>query len=102
MNDTITRFFGQTISSDAFDRRLGQVVCFIAAVVTLVVSLWKLTRLDLSEAQFFFGMLLSLCVPLLLVIVGLVLPIATTPRGNNILDRERQDARRQPHRSFPV
>ncbi|MDO8502731.1 MAG: hypothetical protein Q7S20_12890 [Gemmatimonadaceae bacterium] len=88
MNDTITRFFGHTISSDAFDRRLGQVVCFVAGVVMVVVSLWKLTRLDLSEAQFFFGVLLSLCVPLLLVIVGLVLPIATTPRGNNIPDRE--------------
>jgi hypothetical protein len=51
----------------------------------VVVSLWKLTRLDLSEAQFFFGVLLSLCVPLLLVIVGLVLPIATTPHGNNVV-----------------
>jgi uncharacterized membrane protein len=78
MKDTITRFFGHTISSDAFDRRLGQVVCFVAGVLMLVVSMWKLTRLDLSEAQFFFGLLLSLCVPLLLVIVGLVLPIVTT------------------------
>jgi len=78
MKDTITRFFGRTISSDAFDRRLGQVFCFVAGALMLVVSMWKLTRLDLSEAQFFFGLLLSLCVPLLLVIVGLVLPIATT------------------------
>jgi len=45
----------------------------------LVVSMWKLTRLDLSEAQFFFGLLLSLCVPLLLFIAGMVLPISTTP-----------------------
>jgi uncharacterized membrane protein len=78
MKDTIIRFFGHTISSDAFDRRLGQVVCFVAGLVMLVVSIWKLTRLDLSEAQFFFGLLLSLCVPLLLVIVGLLLPIAAT------------------------
>jgi uncharacterized membrane protein YiaA len=78
MKDTITRFFGRRISSDALDQRLGQVVCFVAGVVVLVVSMWKLTRLDLSEAQFFFGLLLSLCVPLLLVIAGLVLPIAST------------------------
>ena len=78
MKDTITRFFGHTISSDAFDTRLGQVVCFVAGVLWLVVSIWKLTRFDLSEAQFFFGLLLSFCVPLLLVIVGLVLPMATT------------------------
>jgi uncharacterized membrane protein YiaA len=53
-------------------------VCFVAGVVVLVVSMWKLTQLDLSEAQFLFGVLLSLCVPLLLVIVGLLLPIART------------------------
>ena len=78
MKDTIARFFGHPISSDAFDTRLGQVVCFVAGVLMLVVSMWKLTQLDLSEAQLFFGVLLSLCVPLLLIIVGLVLPIATT------------------------
>jgi hypothetical protein len=68
----------RTISSDAFDRRLGRVFCFVASGLLLMVSMWKLTRLDLNEAQFFFGLLLSLCVPLLLVIVGLVLPIAAT------------------------
>jgi uncharacterized membrane protein YiaA len=78
MKDPIIRFFGHKISSDAFDKRLGQIVCFVAGALMLVVSMWKLTRLDLSEAQFFFGVLLSLCVPLLLVIVGLVLPIVTT------------------------
>ncbi|MDO8665787.1 MAG: hypothetical protein Q7J79_04195, partial [Gemmatimonadales bacterium] len=60
MKDTITRFFGRTMSSDAFDTRLGQVVCFVAGMVMVLVSMWKLTRLDLSEAQFLFGVLLSL------------------------------------------
>jgi len=70
----MTVFFGRTVSSEAFDTKLGQGVCFAGSMVMLVASLWKLTQLELSEAQFFFGMLLSLCVPLLLVIVGLVLP----------------------------
>ena len=78
MKDTPARFFGRTISSDAFDTKLGQVVCFVGSVVTLVVSLWKLTQLDLTEAQLLFGLLLSLTVPLLLLIVGLVLPMART------------------------
>jgi hypothetical protein len=78
VKDTIIRFFGHTITSDAFDLRLGQAVCFVGGVLMLAVSMWKLTRLDLSEAQFFFGVLLSLCVPLLLFIVALVLPIAAT------------------------
>ncbi|MBI1746090.1 MAG: hypothetical protein HYR55_05835 [Acidobacteria bacterium] len=80
MKDAIARFFGRTITSDAFDTRLGQAVCFVGGMLMVVVSMWKLTRLELSEAQFFFGLLLSLCVPLLLFIVGLVLPIATTAR----------------------
>ena len=70
----MTGFFGRTVSSEAFDAKLGQGVSFAGSMVMLVASLWKLTQLELSEAQFFFGMLLSLCVPLLLVIVGLVLP----------------------------
>jgi hypothetical protein len=79
MKDTITRFFTHKITGDAFDMRLGQVVCFVAGFVALVVSMRKLTRLDLSEAQFFFGLQLSFCVPLLLFIAGLVLPVATSP-----------------------
>ncbi len=70
----MTGFFGRTISSDAFDTKLGQGVCFVASVVVLAVSFWRLTQLELTEAQVFFGLLLSFCTPLLLVIVGLVLP----------------------------
>lgn len=33
MKDTITRFFGHKITSDAFDMRLGQAVCFVAGVL---------------------------------------------------------------------
>ena len=80
MKDIISRFFSHKISSDTFDTKLGQAVCFVAGLVVLALSMWKLTRLELSEAQFFFGLLLSLCVPLLFVIVGLVLPMATIAR----------------------
>ena len=75
MLDSLIRFSGRTISSDAFDQRLGQVFCWVASVVLLSVSWWKLTQFELSESQLLFGMLLSLCPPLLLVIVGLVLPV---------------------------
>ncbi|OGT96000.1 MAG: hypothetical protein A3I79_08965 [Gemmatimonadetes bacterium RIFCSPLOWO2_02_FULL_71_11] len=78
MKATMTGFFGRRISSDAFDTRLGQVVCFVASGLFLVVSMWKLAQLDLTEVQLFFGVLLSFCVPLLLLIVGLVLPSAIT------------------------
>ena len=72
----MTGFFGRTISSDDFDMNLGQGVCYVASIVVLAVSFWKLTQLDLSEAQLFFGLLLSFCTPLLLIIIGLLLPSA--------------------------
>ena len=72
----MTGFFGRTISSDDFDMKLGQGTCFVASIVVLAVSFWKLTQLDLSEAQLFFGLLLSFCTPLLLIIIGLLLPSA--------------------------
>lgn len=80
MRDAMIHFFGRTISSDDFDTKLGQGVCFVASIVVLVVSFWKLTQLELTEAQVFFGLLLSFCTPLLLVIVGLVLPGARPSR----------------------
>jgi hypothetical protein len=68
------------ITSDTFDTKLGQAVCFITSVLVFVLSMWKLTRLELDESQLFFGVLLSGCVPLLCVVVGLLLPVAMAER----------------------
>ena len=74
MNDTSPGFLRRTVSSEAFDVKLGQGVCFVGSIVVGAASWWKLLRLELNEPEFFIGFLLSLCVPLLLVIVGMVLP----------------------------
>ena len=80
MKDTTIGLLGQKFTSDSFDAKLAQVGCFVAGVLVLAASFWKLTRLDLSEAQLFFGVLLSLCAPLLLIVVGLLLPVAAAQR----------------------
>ena len=80
MRQHIARLLGRKISDDSFDRRLGQGVCFVASSVVALVSFWKLARLDLTEAQLFFGILVSLCTPLLLIVIGLLLPITTPAR----------------------
>jgi hypothetical protein len=54
---------------------MGQVACFAAGCSFLPSAFWKLTRLELTEAQLFFGVLLSLAVPLLCILIGLVLPM---------------------------
>ena len=78
MKEMITLYSGHKITRNALDIRLGQAVCFVGGLLMLAVSMRKLTHLELSEAQFFFGVLLSLCVPLLLFIVGMLLPVAIT------------------------
>ena len=80
MRDQIKRFMSRRTTSEAFDIRFAQVACFVAAVLVLALSIWKLTRLDLTETQLFFGVLLSLFVPLLCVVVGLLLPVVRADR----------------------
>ena len=79
MSQHINKLFNHKITNHLFDRRLGQIACFIAAALVLTLSIWKLTRLDLSEVQLFVGVLLSLCVPLLCAVVGLLLPVHRCP-----------------------
>ena len=76
----ITGVLNYKISTDVFDRTWGQVACFAAGVLVLALSFWKLTRLELTEAQLFLGVLLSLAVPLLCILIGLVLPMTTATR----------------------
>jgi len=77
----ITESLNYKITNDAFDRKLGQVACFVAGVIVLMLSLWKLTRLDLTEAQLFFAVLLSFATPLLFIVIGLLLPISTATKN---------------------
>ena len=75
MRHHITEWLSHKITNDVFDMRLGQGACFVAGLLVLAVSLWKLTRLDLTESQLFFGLLLSFVTPLLFIVLGLLLPI---------------------------
>jgi uncharacterized membrane protein YiaA len=80
MKQHITKSLSYKITNNAFDVRAVQLACFVAGVLVLTLSLWKLTRLDLNAAQLFFGVLLSPCVPLLLIIMGLLLPVAAADK----------------------
>ncbi len=56
--------------------RLAQVACFVAGLVVLALSFWKLTRLDLTEAQLFLGVIMSCAMPLIFIVIGLLLPLS--------------------------
>jgi hypothetical protein len=71
----LRRVLGMRISSEKFDVRLGQLVCFAASPALLVVALGGLARLSLSSGEAFLGVLTSVAVALLLVILGVILPL---------------------------
>ena len=76
--------FNRKITSDAFDAQSGQIISWLVSILVLIVGFMKLTSLQLTEAQLFFGILLLLAVVLLGVILGVLLPIAQTVRQMQI------------------
>jgi hypothetical protein len=75
MKHHIREWLNHQITDDAFDMRLAQRACFVVSALVLGISFRKLTRLDLTESQLFFGVLLSSATPLLFIVIGLLLPI---------------------------
>jgi hypothetical protein len=73
------------LSSERFDVRLGQLLCFAAGPALLVVALVGLGRLALTPGEAFIGVLASLAVALLLVMLGIVLPLAAKAPLNQTL-----------------
>ena len=76
MKQHIAKIMSRQITSDSFDLNLVRVASFIAAAVVLTLSIWKLTRLELTEKELFFGILLSLIIPFQLIVLGLLLPLS--------------------------
>lgn len=76
MKQQIAKIMGSQITSDSFDLNFIRVAFFAAAIFVMTLSFWKLSRLELTEAELFFGVLLSLITPLLLAVVGIIFPLA--------------------------
>ncbi len=80
MKHPIIQVLNRHIVADHIVVRLVQILLFVAGISTLMLSLWKLSRLDLTEAQLFFGVLLSPITPMLFIILGVLFPMAITPK----------------------
>ena len=74
MKQQIAHLMTRRITSDSFDLNFVRAACFAGAAFVLALSFWKLTRLELTEAQLFFGILLSTITPLLFIVLGLLFP----------------------------
>jgi uncharacterized membrane protein len=62
---------------------MGQCACWVAAILILVLGIFKLASLPLTEAELFLGLLLVLAVALLGVNLGLLLRIERNSRRHD-------------------
>ncbi|HUT32365.1 MAG TPA: hypothetical protein VNE39_02705 [Planctomycetota bacterium] len=76
----IARLAKARVTTDFFDARLGQLVCFVAAVALFVIAVLKLCRLQLTEGQLVIGLLAAIACSLLLVVLGFLIPISIAVR----------------------
>jgi hypothetical protein len=81
MKPQILPFLNRQILPEQTAVRLSQALCFAGSIFVLLLSFWKLTRLELTEAQMFLAVLLSLVTPLLLIVIGLLLPVSIAPKN---------------------
>ena len=71
----IAQIFGSRITSNEFDAGIGQLACWLVAILVLALGFLKLASLALTETELFFGLMLVLAVALLGVNLGMLLRI---------------------------
>jgi hypothetical protein len=71
----LRRVLNWRLSSEGFDVRVAQLLCFVAGPLVLVVALSALPRFAATRGEIFIGVLASSAVALLIVLMGLVLPL---------------------------
>jgi hypothetical protein len=60
------------LSSDPFDARVGQLICYLAAVSIIPVAILALVRHPGSQADFLLGLGMAVLMALLLVMLGML------------------------------
>lgn len=77
----LLRLMTRPLTSNMTDVKWGQCACWLASIAVLVLGMYKLTDLPLTETELFFGLLLVVAVTMLGVLIGLVLPLAVRREG---------------------
>ena len=72
----IIRLLRRHVSTSHIDAKAGQIFCWIFSAIVMILGIVKVCSFDLTEAQFFAGLLLVVAVSLLGLIAGILLPIA--------------------------
>jgi hypothetical protein len=77
----IIQLLNRNIVANVTVMRFVQITCFVASVLVLAVSVWNLTRVELTAVQTVFGILLSSLTSLVFIGFGLLLPSLAVVEG---------------------
>lgn len=79
----IVRAFERKVSSDHFDAGIGQLLSWSVSILVLVLGVFKLATLPLTETELFFGLMLVFAVALLAWNLGMLVRIESNTRQQN-------------------
>ena len=88
MKHHLHSLLNRNIVADHIVLTLTQIVCVIASGFVGALSFRKLLSLDLTEAQIFAGILLSAVVPMLILVLALLLPLAFYPHRETVRPKQ--------------
>ena len=66
---------GRQLTSDSADTRLGSILAYVAGVLIPIFAVIGLAKLDPTEKELLFGLLLAVIASLLCVLLGLTITI---------------------------
>jgi len=75
------------LTSEARDTAVTSVLLYVAGLVVLVLSTFKLASLQLTEAQLILGLLGAVCAAMQLIVMGLLVDIRGRLRGHGNAER---------------
>ena len=79
----LKRFLGWQISNELSTAKFSQLACYASAIGFFALATWKIARLQVTEADLFFGILQVLAVFLLVICVGTLVRIHAELTKNN-------------------
>ena len=69
----LLRAINRRISTDKFDANMAQFLCYGIGLMIMVLGIYKVTSMHLSEAELLFGILLVMIITMQAVIVGVLM-----------------------------
>lgn len=71
--NSFTSFWTRRISRESVDVGIAQIACYLGGIGILILGFWKLTRMPVTEAELFFGVLLVLLTAVVMIAIGLLM-----------------------------